>query len=463
LQKQDNYPLLLNELNSLYKEIKSMVSGDRQFKLADFLNSILLMKEHRLQITVEDLNIKQGAVNLATVHKAKGQEWEHVFMIMCNDGKWGNRSKRELLPLPEGILEHTQVTDKERNEDERRAFYVALTRAKLSVTISYPQTIIGEGRSDEKSASQFLHELGEWATEISDQQLLEQSDDLLLKLVEPPLIKEPSVDEKQFFQTLLKDFKLSVTALNTYLKDPKEFLENNLLRFPRAKEPFMAFGTAVHSALEKLYREYLQTNQLPSLEYLLDQFQNSLKAELLTDQEYQRRLEYGNQVLSNYYQHHSVNIPQVIEVERMVGYGWKKAVLGNDIQLTGKIDRLDWLDKDKKTVKVIDYKTGKPKSENQIIAQTRSSVLSERERELPDTIRGPYQRQLVFYKLLCELDRSFNHKVQVGVFDFIEPANKETNKVITREFEITDQAVDDLKQLIKLVMKEIRELEFLKY
>ncbi len=463
LQKQDNYPHLLNELNSLYQEIKSMVTGKHQFKLANFLKAISLMREHQLQITVEDLNIKQGAVNLATVHKAKGQEWQHVFVVQCIDGKWGNRSRRELLPLPEGILEHTQITNKEQNEDERRAFYVALTRAKKSVTISYPQTIVSDGRSDEKNASQFLHELGKDVKEIEDSSLLAQADDLLMRLIEPPVIKEPSVDHQQFFKTLLKDFKLSVTALNTYLKDPKEFLENNLLRLPRAKEPFMAFGTAVHSALEKLYREYLQTSKLPSQQYFLDQFEKSLQAELLTEQEYQLRLEHGQQILANYYQHHSANLPAVIEVERSIGYGWKQAVLDKDIQLTGKIDRLDWLDINKKLIKVIDYKTGKPKSDNQIIGQTKSSNLSERERELPDTIRGPYQRQLVFYKLLCQLDRTFNYTVQAGAFDFVEPANKDNLKLVTREFEITDEAVQDLKQLIREVMKEIRELKFLEF
>ncbi len=461
LQAQENYAQLLNELNSLYREVKNLVSSQHQFKLANFLQAIALMREHNLQITVEDLNIKQGAVNLTTVHKAKGQEWEHVFILQCNDGKWGNRRQRELLPLPEGILQHSQPSNKERNEDERRAFYVALTRAKYSVTISYPETVVDGGRSDDKNASQFLHELGDWAKSVNDDQLITQSDELLLKLIEPTSVIKPTTDTKLFFESLLKDFKLSVTALNTYLRDPKEFLENNLLRLPRAKEPFMAFGTAVHSALEKFYREYLNNKQLPNKQFLLDQFEESLKAELLTEDEFKKRLKYGSELLQNYYQHHVASPPNVIEVERVIGYGWTKAILDNDIQLTGKIDRLDWIDKDKRLVKVIDYKTGKPKSDNFIKGLTKGSDLSEREQELPETIKAPYQRQLVFYKLLCKLDRTFNATVVSGAFDFVEPANKETGAVVTRELEITDEAVDDLKQLIRQVMKEIRELRFL--
>ena len=462
LQAQPNYPDLLNELNSLYRQVKSMVAGDRQFKLADFLQAGAVLREHKLQITVEDLNIKRGAVSLATVHKAKGQEWQHVFIIQSIDGKWGNRRKREILPLPEGILEHTQISDKELNEDERRAFYVALTRAKDSVTICYPETIVADNRTDQKSASQFLYQLGEEIKIVEDEELVSQADELLQKMIEPPVVVQPSLSEQEFFELILKDFKLSVTALNNYLKDPKEFLENNLLRLPRAKEPFMSFGTAVHSALEKMYRGYLQTKSIPHEQFLLDSFEQSLAEELLSEGEYERRLEYGREILSNYYQHHSQNLPQIIEVERVVGYGWTKAVLANNIELTGKIDRLDWIDQEKKLVRVVDYKTGKPKSDNFIKGQIKTANLSEREQTLPDTIKGPYQRQLVFYKLLCQLDRTFNASVTHGMFDFVEPANKKTNKLVTREFEISDEAVEDLKQLIKQVMKEIRDLEFLK-
>jgi DNA helicase II / ATP-dependent DNA helicase PcrA len=462
LQAQPNYAQLLNELNSLYRQVKSMVSGDRQFKLANFLEALRVMREHQLQITAEDLNITKGAVSLSTVHKAKGREWEHVFVTQLNDKKWGNRQSREILPLPEGILEHTKLSDKEKNEDERRSFYVALTRAKHSVTLSYPETIVSDNRSDSKNASLFLAELGDQVEVSQDEQLILEADSLLQKMIEPIVSAQPSIDQQQFFQLVLKDFRLSVTALNTYLRDPKEFLENNLLRLPRAKEAYMAYGTAVHEALEKLYTYFISNQKMPDEAFLLDQFEQSLTKELLTEDDFARRLQHGKDILSNYYQCCLDDTPNVIQVERSVGYGWSKAVIDSDIELTGKIDRLDWIDQEKKLVRVVDYKTGKPKSENFIRGAIKSCDLSAREQSLPETIRGPYMRQLVFYKLLCQLDRTFTGTVTHGMFDFVEPAKKGSDKLVTRELEITDEAVDDLKQLIRQVMKEIRNLEFLK-
>ncbi len=462
IQEQPNHLDLLNELNSLYNRVKSLVAHDHNFKLKNFLQTISIMQEHRLKINAEDLNIKQQAVHLATVYKAKGQEWQHVFLLHCVDRKWGNKRQRNLLPLPIGILQNTDVSQKEQNEDERRVFYVALTRASQSVTITYPETIVQDGRTANKSPSQFLLEIGP-TEQLEDKKLLEQADQHLARLIESPPQRVPTNDEKQFFQNLVADFKLSVTALNSYLRDPKEFVENNLLRVPRAKPLPMSFGTAVHSALEKFYRQYLLTGELSEQQFLLTKFEQALKKEVMTAADFKQRLKHGQKILANYYEKIAAEpLPAVVEVERSVGYGWSTAILDRDIALTGKLDRIDWVDRTKKLVRVVDYKTGKPKTNGYIEGTIKSLPLSEREQALPELIRGPYKRQLIFYKLLTELDRSFNATTVEGRFEFVEPYDKRTGKLMPRNFVITKEEVKVLKDLIREVMKEIRGLEFLK-
>jgi hypothetical protein len=154
----------------------------------------------------------------------------------------------------------------------------------------------------------------------------------------------------------------------------------------------------------------------------------------------------------------------VLAVERSFGGKGHRIVLG-DIFLTGKIDRLDWLDQKQGLVKVIDYKTGRSQSLNYILAKTKIAVknLSEREVALPETIRGNYQRQLVFYKLLMQLDRQLSPKIEVAeaAFNFIEPTQKGGDQFVSRSLVVSDEAIDDLKKLIKEVMGEIRSLKFL--
>ena len=450
------------ELNALYREIKSLAQSRQELQLQDFLDALAVMYEHNIWLEAEDLHAQTDAIQLATVHKAKGQEWSHVFLLHCTDRKWGNVRNRELLPLPEGLLKHTQLEKKERNEDERRLFYVALTRASQEVFISYPKTIISAAQSKDVVGSMFISEVSEFTEEYRGPEITELQQDpsaLLSTLFRPESNITIGKSDEDYFKALVKHFPLSVTALNTYLKDPSEFVLNSLLRVPRAKPEHMAFGTAIHNALEHVYKHIQRCGELPALATVFKHYQRSLEQELLVSVDFNRRLEYGKQVLETYVSQIDTTTVQPLFMERFFGGGGSRTMLG-DIALTGRIDRVDWIDKASKTVRVIDYKTGKSKSDNEIKGLTKSAPLSEREQSLPETIRGPYQRQLVFYKLLTELDVSFIPTVSEVMFDFVEP-NKQTGKLVTRSFTVSGEAVADLKQLITTVMQEIRSLSFL--
>jgi RecB family exonuclease len=130
-----------------------------------------------------------------------------------------------------------------------------------------------------------------------------------------------------------------------------------------------------------------------------------------------------------------------------------------DFRLNGKIDRVDLVDKETKTVQLIDYKTGRSKTMNEIEGKVGTSEYSQRELELPESIRGRAKRQLLFYKLLLQLDPSFTGKVQSGCLEYVEP--EESGKYVIREVQLSDEAVEDLKELIQEVMSEIRGLKFL--
>ena len=456
---------LLINLNSLFREVKALSQSRVGLNLRNFLDAIATMKDHGIKLNVEDLNVKQNAVHLSTVHKAKGLEWDYVFLLHCLDGKWGNNRVRELLPLPEGLLQNTDLSSKEQNEDERRLFYVALTRAKKQLIISSPETIITDNRSKEVINSMFIEELkGDDSKlkvilkDVEAPEIINQADNYLAKLLDVAPAKKLKTSEKDFYQELVKDLKLSVTALNIYLRSPEEFVENVLLRIPRAKPEPMAFGSAVHQALEKLFKFIQEENQKPQLKVVLREFEESLTRELMTSQNFERRLTYGRDILSQYYEQLDETKADPLFIERFFGFGWSKTIL-DDIQLTGRIDRVDWLDKEKKLVKVIDYKTGKAKSANFIEGKIVSANLSAREQQLPESVKGPYKRQLLFYKLLTDLDETFIPDVTEGEFDFVEPNSR--GKLVKRTFMLTDEDVDDLKDLIKKVMKEIRSLEFL--
>jgi DNA helicase-2/ATP-dependent DNA helicase PcrA len=448
---------LITVLNSVFGEIKKLIAHNHRFKLADFLRAIDLIEEHHLTITIEDLNARQKAVHLSTVHKAKGREWEHVFLVQLIDKKWGNNRVRELIKLPASILQNTDLDEKERNEDERRLFYVGLTRAKQQAYLSYPETLVTEGQTRDSVPSMFITEIEELDAKeellkkVDHANIQAKANDYLVKFLKPAPILITENTQKAYLRWLLDHFRWSTTALDVYLKDPDEFLHYNLLRVPRAKALPFAFGTAIHAALEKYYSSFQTTGQLPTLTDLQQTFEQSLAREILTENQFKDRLKFGRKILEKYLDYYHDQPVKPLLIERFFGSGRQKVVL-DDIMLTGRIDRIDWLDQDKKLVKVVDYKTGQAKSENEI--EGKVGKLSEREQALPESIRGAYKRQLLFYKLLTQLDRTFPYEVIAGEFDFVQPTA--SGKLVRRSFELPDEDVADLKKLLKTVVQELR-------
>lgn len=459
LMQQSEKVTLLHHLNALFREVKALTLQQREMNLERFLQAITTMREHKISISSEEVREDEHAVTLSTVHKAKGREWEYVFIAQCIDGKWGNARRPNSLPLPEGILLTTHGGEKDRNEDDRRLFYVALTRTKKQVTITYPETIVNGGASRLAIGSMFIEEIPATLKEkIQQPELIKKADVYIRQLLQRSPEKVVGVSEREWLKSIVGDFKLSVTALNTYLRSPQEFLESALLKVPRAKPGYMAFGTAIHFALEQMYGFWQKNDKPPLIDFVLDNFEKAFEKEILTKEEYTLRFERGREILRQYYQHYSNQLFSPVAIEKFYGYGFSKTVLG-DIELNGRVDRIDWLDKSKQTAVVIDYKTGKAKSVNEIEGKVATSEFSERELALPENIRGPYKRQLLFYKLLTQLDTSSSYTVEEGIFDFVQP--NEQGKFIQRRFALLDEDVEALKKLIQEVMAEIRALKFL--
>lgn len=432
-------------------------------QLADWLEQLATLERHQLSLLADDLNIADQAVHMSTVHKAKGREWQYVFVLHVIEGKWSNARERQSLPLVPGILQHQRPAAGHVLEDERRLFYVAITRAKKAVFVTQADTDITVDRSRSLSPSMFMTELSSF-WQAPEQALIET---LLAQAVPrvaaltattpPPL--DPEILQQAFFGQLTEHFSLSVSALNAYLRDPWQFVLYHLIKLPQPTSPVLVFGTAVHAALEKWGRQTMQGDQPVTLAQLQAVFADTLQQQHIPGMNFAQYLKHGQAVLAHYFEQELQAAAAPLFVERTFGQGQQRTVLG-DITLKGRIDRVEWLDQAAGTVRVIDYKTGKIKTQGELVGQTLSAHLSAREQALPSSIRSPYQRQLLFYKLLTELDPTFKPTVVEGVFSFVEP-DKKNQQIINRSLQLDDRAVAELKELIIVVMAEIRERRFL--
>ncbi|MBP7875619.1 PD-(D/E)XK nuclease family protein, partial [Candidatus Woesebacteria bacterium] len=462
--EQEIEPLLA--VYSLFAFVKQLNTSNHHFHLSDFVRSVETLREQRVKIPLQSLSSTEDRVRLSTVHKAKGQEWSHVFLLHLIDGVWGNRRSLAALPVPENIVETAsalaRLSKEEQNQDDRRLLYVAMTRAKQSLEMWYPEQSEQDGVLRQRVPSMFISELSH-RPEIArvNAETAAPPVELAATLIGPRPHAIESDRLEAYLKQLVEDFPLSITALNNYLRDPTIFFYQNLLSLPSAKLPHLAFGTAIHSALELLGSEQIRGKAGVTEEQLFHHFDRQLQRELLTDDERVRRSKRGHAVLRAYANLQDFSAFSIWKTEYKVGYGANAAFLDN-IRLTGRIDRLDWNDATHKTVRVIDYKTGKPRTKNEITASTETALkaLSEREKLLPESIRGSYVRQLLFYRLLGQLDHSFTPEITLGTFDFIEAA-VDKEKLIQHTFSLEDGAVKELEAVIRQAMIEIRSLSFL--
>lgn len=438
----------MEKLTAFFDEIKKLVEAHRDAKLADLFAHLETMERHGLTVKRSVGGHGTGKVHLMTAHRSKGLEFDHVYIINTFDTHWGNKKSRELLKLPATVFARTDdpvAEGDDENADERRLFYVALTRAKQTATITYakenmhkreqlPSLFIGEIREDLCAAM---------PTEAYEDELAAHQE----KLFAPRTIAAVDIRDKEYIKELFMRNGLSATALNNYLVCPWRYFYSNLLRIPGAPEKHQMFGTAVHNALQDFFNALVERGA--DRQFLVDKFVYHLGRQSLTGRDFEDAKKKGVAALEGYFDAHH----QAWQGNVLTEYAISDIMMTPEIRLTGKIDKMEFIGAGNR-VNVVDYKTGKPKSRNQIEG-VKKEADDETEGEA-QTEGGSIKRQLVFYRIL--LDRQGKYDMATAQIDFIEPMQSGNYK--TELFEILPEEVAALETEIMRVGTEILEGAF---
>lgn len=428
-------------LTGLFNFIKEETRRNPLLSLDKLVNLFTLMQDEGISLPLTRVTGTDSGVNLLTAHGSKGLEYEYVFVVGCNAGNWEKKKKRgDGYHLPDTIFSNQAP----HNDDEelRRLFYVALTRAAQHLYISYSRT-----KTDGKEAepSMFIAEIQQEhhlpvEQVIVDAELLSEFAALEF---ETGLSPEIAAVEADFITRALEKFVMNVTALNNYLKCPLQFYFNNLVRVPSGKSEATEFGSAVHYALQMLFQKMQQQeNRFPSKEVFMEDFKWYMyrHRENFTREQFNRRMEQGEEVLGNYYDRYINEWNPIVKVEMNV-----RNVVVKNVPLKGKLDKLEF---DGHQVNVVDYKTGD-------IEKARKKLKGPSDK---DPNGGDYWRQAVFYKLLIDNFGTRNWKVVSAEFDFVEPDKKK--QYHKEKLLITEADITTVTQQIVDVWEKIQQRQF---
>ncbi|WKZ29894.1 MAG: ATP-dependent DNA helicase [Candidatus Dojkabacteria bacterium] len=441
----------LNMVNSFFNEAKVLNSSKPDLTLWEFLDTLQIMQEYRIPIKEQDMGLSKGGVTLGTAHSSKGLEYDAVFIAKLYTKKWDNKRVPDILPLPT-VFGETEKSDQ--LEEERRLFYVALTRARkdLYLTLAKVYESSYSGKATEVSPSQFLSELPETDIQEIDTETYQQSVngqiEELLKVNPYEHVYINTVEEKHILQNILQRYRLSPTSFNTYLVCPMEFLMNVVLRTPRATSQALEYGNAYHKALEVFYMSKMKTGTNISKEQFVEVFNLALEKALLTSSQVTKLKKKGRANLGLYYDEIANKEVSPIKLEHSL-----RSIYLGGAALSGRIDRVDYVDRTRKWVSLCDYKTGG--------AITQNDLLRTPTRELDSHDKGQrYYNQLMFYKVATDLDpylTSFGASAVQGKLLFVDP-DKEVFTECVVEYE--QSQVEEMKALIIDVWRDIQALKF---
>ena len=285
------------------------------------------------------------AVQILTVHSSKGLEFPVVFLVNLTQDRFPTRERKETIPIPQELIKEMLPVGNAHDLEERRLFYVGMTRAKERLFLTAAQ-YYGEGKRIRK-LSPFVYET------LEEQQLVQT---LATKKAEKDQLS--MFDYKPDTTVIKKNKKdpvatLSFTQIDTYQLCPLRYKYQYILKIPVIAEGVTSMGTSVHAALEQFYTEFAHNKKL-GVKRLVDLLHESwIPLGFHSKAHEQEMKHHAETMLRNYFQtYHSEDI-RILDLEKLFKI---KIHDGDDIFVTGKIDRVD--DGSKNAIEIVDYKTG---------------------------------------------------------------------------------------------------------
>ncbi len=332
-------------LQQFYERVKSFESRSDDKSLHAFLEEF----DHERDAGEEgslsvDLETGPDMVRIMTVHAAKGLEFKYVFVVNMVDRRFPSSSRAETIPLPEGLIKKQEAIEDEHLEEERRLFYVAMTRAKNGLILTSADDYGGVRK---KKLSRFLHELGFEKPTSSESSTLDAFNKA----------KEEKPDRSDVVLPVPKQF--SFTQLAAFKTCPLQYKFAHVLKVPVFGKSTFSFGKTMHNTLQRYFTLWLERSEenseglLVSEDELMSAYESHWQDDWYQDdgnrEEYRSK---GENQLHAYFKSIKNNPPKPLFIEQ--GFTLKFG----DIVIKGQIDRIDEFEDG---VEVIDYKTGNPK------------------------------------------------------------------------------------------------------
>jgi ATP-dependent DNA helicase UvrD/PcrA len=355
----------VNQLAQFMKdwEPKSETGG-----LAEFLEYLDYFQQAGGTLSLED-DAPGDAVQLMTVHGAKGLEFPHVFLLRVNFNAFPARNRAPLFEFPDRLMKEELPEGDFHIQEERRLFYVALTRAQDRLTITtltekkgrvpvFIEDLLMDPAVNRRDLQQSAPKLKKQAPRPTAVPLSTPASELFPVSEEPPRIFSRIASWAEEFHPPAPDpLKLSSSAVDNYRKCPQRYAFSYLWSLKEGPRAALTFGSVMHTTIKRFVDQLRKGVKLPFAEV-----QRIYETEWTSAgfEDHYQEAEYKKDGWEQLQAFHATMLqvsPQILEQEKAF-----ELPLANDVILTGRMDQVNSLGRNH--VEIVDYKTGKPRKDS---------------------------------------------------------------------------------------------------
>jgi len=336
----------IQNIAKFFNNVRDFELVAKEDRVISFVNYLNLLIEAGDDPPTAEADLDTDAVNILTIHKAKGLEFRVVFLVSLVQGRFPWPRRSQSIELPDALIKEVLPTGDFHLQEERRLFYVGMTRAKEELYLTSAQDYGGKRL---RRVSQFVFEaLG---TENKEKEKKKASSLEAIQRFAPkkdtpkPVIKEINPDAP---------VHLTYYQIDDYLTCPLKYKYVNILRVPIMEHHTVIYGRAMHTAVTKYY-QYRLAGKNMKLGDLLDAFKNSFDPQGFLDKAHQEeRFRVGLDALNRFFHAEKERAVEPKFIEKDFSFMFE----GNKV--TGRFDRVD---EDSQETVIVDFKTSEVKDQ----------------------------------------------------------------------------------------------------
>ena len=338
-------------------------------KLADFIEYLEYFYEAGGDVHLDE-DLSDDAVQLMTVHSAKGLEFPHVFILRLSRNDFPSGARKVVFEFPPEMIKEEQPEMNFQVQEERRLFYVALTRARQRLTLS---TIVNKRKKPSMFLDDFLmnakikqHDVHQFEAKVDVPRLSETTGPEAESSDPSQLFGPDSENTKAYSRVAIwakayhpprpEPLQLSSSAIDSYDRCPMQYMFKHVWSIRGGPHAMATFGNVMHLAVKESVAELSSRKKFPFVEVnaIYDRVWSSRGfIDKYHEDEYRKA---GREQLEAFWREYSKMPPAMLYQEKTF-----ELPLEHDVIVTGRIDQINRIDG--KKVEIVDYKTGRPKDE----------------------------------------------------------------------------------------------------